>query len=112
MQLLNLLDALETRGLSFTKVSVHNLIIQSLWQLGNDSKAQNKALENTFYSYFHAEYADRLYDKQMLKILKSCLESIKKKWDDHQAMATLVSIDSRLLTIVPDTELKQKFQHF
>ncbi|OMJ94532.1 hypothetical protein SteCoe_2316 [Stentor coeruleus] len=112
LQMLNLLDALETRGLNFSKISNHNLLIQALWQLGVIIR-DDAAINNDFiYPYFHTECEDIKYNEQMLITLNDYLEVFQNKWDDHRIIISIICIGARLMVMAPNYFLINQYANF
>ena len=105
LQMLNLLDAIETRGLSFNHQSVCSLISQSLWQLGINSFKDKELPNHIKYPLAHQECSNNAYMLQMGRSLQQYLEVVSKNWNEHLIMLNIVVISTRLLSLAPNTEI-------
>lgn len=103
LQLLNLLDAIETRGLSFYHKSVYSLLSQSLWQVGPLYPVNYN--NNLVYPASHFECSNTKYMLQMHKSLKSYLDTISQNWSEHIILINIITIVRRFLSLSPSQEI-------
>ena len=107
LQLLNLLDAVETRGLSFNHESVYMLISQALWQVAPIT-ANERLINNNWYPDAHIDCTNIQYMNQMHTSLMNYLQVISEKWDDHIILLNIITITSRLMSLAPNDEIACK----
>ena len=108
LQMLNLLDAIETRGLTFNNESVYSLIAQSLWQLGLNSNADTLQINNFKCPTAHKECFSTSYMKQMAKSLQQYLEVISQNWSEHTVLLIIIIISARLISLSPTPKITDK----
>ena len=103
LQLKNLLVALETRSLSFSEKGVYALIAQSLWEIGQQNKTNEKKL--SFYRFInlgsHADLYKDVYLNNLNGVLDDFIEVYSKKWDEHIVLLIVVIILNRVIQFSP-----------
>ena len=108
LQMRNLLDAIETRGLSFKHRAVYSLIAQSIWQVGpiNDCFELNS---NNYYPSSHLDFNEPTYLIKLHCILSNWLKLSTKCWNDHLVLLVIVIIISRGISLAPNDESRTLF---
>ena len=112
LQMRNLLDAVETRSLSFNNSSVHFLIAQSLWQLGplNDANdlSNSYITSNFIYPASHSDFGNVEYLEKLYEIISNYLEVSSKCWTDHLILLNVITVTARAIAISPNDDMKSK----
>ena len=108
LQLLNLAEVLESRGLSLQHNSVALLVGQLMWQIGpldglgnlydatDDTQLRYSASQELFAK---VDYLNILGDK-----LLELTETIAKKWSDHVMLYVLIMIAQRSIALMPNND--------
>ena len=105
LQTRNLLDAIETRGLSFKNKAVYSLIAQSIWQVG--PLKDNAEIDFIyFYPSSHYDFSLSEYMSKLNQILSGFLEINIKCWNDHLILLNIVIITSRAISLSLNVAIK------
>ena len=108
LQLLNLAEVLESRGLSFEHSSVSFLVGQLMWQIGPLDGPGNlyDAIDDTLlrYSAAQALFANVSYLHLLGDKLLELTHTIDKKWSDHVVLYLLIMIAQRAIALMPDND--------
>ena len=105
LQLKNLLDAIETRGLHFNDKSVFSLIAQSIWQNGPLNQIDELSSSEKFKKFYPSSHIDMCIPEfimELHRMLSEFLEINKKCWNDHIILLNILIIASRALSLSPD----------
>jgi hypothetical protein len=102
LQLKNLLDAIETRGLNFSNKSVYSLIAQSIWQNGPLNEIDEVTTAEKFYPSSHIDMSVPEFIIELHRMLSELLELSKKCWNNHLILLNILIVSSRALSLSPN----------
>ena len=108
LQMLNVLDVLQSRGLAFEHSSVTLLIVQASCQIGpvgglGDLMSPAHP-QQMLYSAAQTQFANVAYLRTLLATLLELARSIEKKWSDHCVLYMLVMLAHRAVSLMPTNE--------
>ena len=103
LQLMNVLDALESASLSFDKSSVVFLLAQTVWQIGplNGFGDICDANSKVTHSASQAHFANLNYVRKLHDTLKTLTASIEKKWTGQNALFVVILLAQRAIAMMP-----------
>ena len=111
LQMTNLLDAIETRSLSFKHSAVFALLAQTLWQVGplnsiGEKECHFKWCQNFVFPASHADFSKPDYILKLHEMLSKLLILSSKCWNDHIIMLNIIIIINRAISLCPNDECR------
>ncbi|OMJ86951.1 hypothetical protein SteCoe_11424 [Stentor coeruleus] len=100
LQLLNLLDAIETRGLALKNENIYMLFCQSLWQIG--------PIESNYY-LFHLDFFNHNFMIQVHSTITNYIGLIRNKWEEQITLCNVITIVNRFLNMSYSKEIKDLY---
>ena len=103
LQLMNVLDAFESGGLSFDTSSVVLLVAQSVWQIGPLNGTGDICTPDgstVIYSASQAHFANANYLRKLHATLRAFTASIQKKWSGQNVLLVVILLTQRAISMI------------
>lgn len=105
LQLLNLLDAFETRGLNLKNENIFMLFCQALYQIGPLTEYNFDFI----YPLYHKEFLNPNFMTQTLTTLTKYLNLISNKWEEQIAICNVIIVVNRFICMSNSETIKNIF---
>lgn len=95
----NILCQLSMPSLDLNKISTFALMMQAALEAGPDTGTGLPC------GYNHSDTQNPVFMSQMIQALSNTLERVQESWENHDTLALLASLTTRLLVLSPSDEI-------